>query len=653
MVELTAYDKTFELPNNGNEIKYTKQIADIFDLAVVASSYTNGFTIPKTPHNTEIMNQLGIVGDTSQIPYSKVPSSLKHYGFDLFRNGWLAVRNTNEDYIVSVADGMIDFFKAIENKTMGKDLDLSNFNHIKDLPSVLASFTNDFYKYIVADYNGKNFGINGEDEGINIDYLVPCFSVRKLMDLVMSTYGFQYNIANIEDINEWYITYPKSPAEDQTPVEVFQANRAAFVTPPYDIGGGFYSAPPAISSWTSSIFTEGVLINNWKYQIAETSGYIINFDAEMYARYSSSFTNEGGQYYSELFRKTQLSILVNGLEVVSYINNQNYTVAPTEQITGSVTLPLNEGDIIEYIFKAPSTILFVTKLYTMFQIRCNSINIEVLKTNLGDVNLSDAFKDYQIKDFVKEIFIREATTPIINNFSSDISFKTISERLDFENADDWSDKFVRRTNETYIQGSYAQKNGFTHKHDDSDDISFNGYVFVNNQNIPDYKDLYQSKTFAPINTLFEFATGVSTLKLKVWNRETKEDAEGSIGIEYKGLNNRFFVLKYKMSPEASYKFVSEAIPQIDSVLTFPYADLQGMTYDQIIPKKYSSYNGVLNNFRAHEIDLALSLNDFIGLDMSRPKYFSQEGSYYSLNRLIFSEGGTVSGEFIRINKATK
>ena len=79
MVELSAYGQQFELGSKSAEIKYTKQVSDIFDLAVVASSYTNGFSIPKTPNNTQIMNQLGIGPDGYKIS-SKVNTWNEFFG---------------------------------------------------------------------------------------------------------------------------------------------------------------------------------------------------------------------------------------------------------------------------------------------------------------------------------------------------------------------------------------------------------------------------------------------------------------------------------------------------------------------------------------------------------------------------------------------
>lgn len=649
MVKLTANGQSFE-GLDSQSIKYTKQIADIFDLAVVSSSYTNGFKIPKTPLNTQIMQGLGIIGDTSQIPYSKVGISLSDNGFVIFKNGWLSVSSTDDYYNVSCIDGMIDFFKAIENKTMGSDLNLSNFSHIKDLPSVIASFTNEYYKYIVADYNGKNIGINGTTEGINIDYLVPCFNMRKLFDLVMNTFGFPYNDNNIEEINDWWITYPKSPAETVNDELSAELNKSFFASQPYQLTGDNWTAQPSFKSWDTSVVNEGVLISNWTYKILDSSPYRIEVGSEMYALYRSRY-NQSNERYLPI----TCLVLVNGNVVISFQSD------PYEIVERDLVIFLNYGDILEFRYVVtPYFISLVPGVsisgilgdqgYILREIRHNSTYLKVYKTNQGNVNLSDAFKDYQIKDFIKEVFWRTAVTPTTNMLTNEMSFVSLDERLDFSRAVDWSDKYIQRKKETYIQGSYAQKNIFKHKYNAEDDISQNGYLYVNNKNLEAEKTLVQSNIYAPELINFDFGNGIKTNKFAVWQRETKEDADGVLSIEYKGLNNRFYIMKLIESPTSTYTFISEAVPAITTVSTFPYASTDGTTYDQIVPLKYNAYSGVLDNFRSHEIELALNLNDILGLYLTRPYYIKKEGMYYVLNRVFYQEGQTLTGEFIRINK---
>ena len=79
MVELIINGNQIELPKDV-AIKYSKQISDIFDIANISCSYTNSFEFEKTPKNTQSMQQLGISGDGSQIPYIKNTAQLKVNG---------------------------------------------------------------------------------------------------------------------------------------------------------------------------------------------------------------------------------------------------------------------------------------------------------------------------------------------------------------------------------------------------------------------------------------------------------------------------------------------------------------------------------------------------------------------------------------------
>src|SRR6478609_4524189 len=170
MVELIINGNKIELPKD-TSIKYTKQISDIFDLANVACSYTTSFEFEKTPRNTQTMQFLGINGDSSNIPYIKNEALLKVDGFDL-----------------------------------------SNFEHEKNMTTVIASFSNEYYNYIIADYGGKTIF----NDGINIDYLAPCFSVRKIWELIFSTFGFNCDYTYLSYFDGLYITYPQDVNQEQS-----------------------------------------------------------------------------------------------------------------------------------------------------------------------------------------------------------------------------------------------------------------------------------------------------------------------------------------------------------------------------------------------------------------------------------------------------
>lgn len=644
MVELTAEGLPFELKTKGQEIKYTKQIADIFDLGAVVSSYTNSFTIPKTPNNTERMQQLGIVGDTSQIPYQQVSSSLAHHGFPTIPKGWLKVIETAEEYKVSITDGMIDFFKSIENKTMGTDLNLSQFNHTKDLPTVIDSFDGEYFRYLIADYAGKVLGVDGDDEGINIDYLVPCFNMGKLFELVMDTFGFTYDDTNITELDEIYITYPKSPSESIIETLIADFTKSNYIAQPFPVGGGVYE-PSGEYYWTTQDVDEGTVLENWRWVVPQDAAYRLDFIAEIYARYANIVN------VNEVQKPMNLTINVNSIPVASGLSD------PLSPVTIGNSLYLSQGDIVSIEMRASPYQISGSRY--LHDIHHNSSRLRIYRTNQGNVSLSDVFKDFAIKDFFKECLIRMAVVPIISNgvngLNTHLSFKRLSDRISFDNAVDFTDKFVSREKETYINGSYAQKNTFRLKYNDEQDTSQDGYLMVNNANLSDEKILIQSKLYAAENSITRFydiaeTEYFETKRFPIWLPESKQDAAGNITVEYKGLSNRFYLMKQALSPVSTWRLVSEQVAGSDTVTQLPYAITEGTTFSQIVPDRYFDYKGVLDNFRCHNIKMALGLADFIGMDLTVPVYFGQEAQYYIVNRVDFQEGDLSNAECIRINR---
>lgn len=645
-IGITLNGQSLDLKRQASELKYTKQIADIFDMASVSSSVTNSFSIPKTPNNTQIMKQLGLVGDTSRVPYEKVNASVTDSGFPVIAQGFLTVSETSSDYKISIADGMVDFFKAIDNKTMGTDLNLSQFNHIKDLETVIASFTGEYYKYIIADYNGKVFADSEDGAGINIDYLVPNFNVGKLLELVMETFGYSYDTNNIEELDDTWVTYPKNPGETISEELIAEFNKGLYVQTPTDLGDGIAYFPEQ-QFWDSSTVSEGTVLDNWRYVVPQDGAYRVSAVVEAYGHYKTWQNNAfvGGNYYEPI----NVNVARNGDNLFSFQTD------PYEARSGEASYYLTAGDIIEIEYRAEIQPISYRRMQDMHH---NSTLLEVRLTNQGNVILNDVFKDFAIKDFFKECLWRTATIPIINPVTKHIYFLSIDEYLDLGRADDWSDKYAGRIKETYIQGSYAQKNTFHHKYNDSEDISQDGYLYVSNQNLSAEKKLADSKIYAPENVITRFNDTTSTeyfetRKFTVWSRESKEDASGELGINYKGLSGRFYFMKAQLSSVSTWRLVSEAIVGSETVTQIPYADVSGTTFNQIISDKYNAYNGVLNNFRCHEIGLVLGIADFIGTDLTRPKYFGQEGQYYILNRLNYEDRKVVSGEFVRINRVAQ
>lgn len=653
MVELIVAGKPIELLRKGQQIKYNRQIADVFDIASVSSSYTNSFTIPKTPNNTEVFEQLGIVGDQSTIPYTKVPVTVRNNGFDLITEGWLNVQSTSEDYKCSIIDGMVDFFKLIENKTIGVDLDLSNFQHTKSMESIVESFDNEYYNYIIADFGAKKYIISffPLEYAINIDYLVPSFSVKKLLELIFSTFGYTYESIEMDAfVDGLFITYPTPPLFESTDEDLIATFIKGFWTSTNINNLGDKYSVVSENFWDSYTISKGEVINNNIYRFENTSNYKITFSIEAYARYYHPAI--GSEYKPCTFQ------IIKNNQVVAQVQTDPFAPVSLEfniyaQAGDSITtiLFVNEASYIVNRFgNNPEN----NKTMTLRNISHNSTNIKVYEFSSDDVDLSNAFKSFKIKDFFKELLYRTGLTPFADNIEKKITFIPISQRIDTENAIDWSDKYVRRKNEIYLKNSYAQKNIFKMKYNEGMENENDGIINVNNRNIDDEKVLATSMIYSPIDDFAEFrpVTGdwVSTPVIPMFTKEVNTEEDGSLKIDYKKLDNRFYFVRRNTVTDRQWVLKSEIVPDEETVNQIHFATTERTLLGQLITENFTDYAMIFDNFRAHEIELALGLEDILNLDLTRPYYFKQEAGYYILNKLPYQDGETTTGEFVRINK---
>lgn len=636
MVELIINNQQIDLSPK-TKIKFTKQIADIFDLAQVSVSHTNSFDFEKTPNNTQAMQQLGISGDSSKIPYQKNDAKLKVNGFDIISNGWFNVSNTDDKYQGAILDGMVDFFKAIENKTMGTDLDLSMFNHEKLLETVVNSFSNEYYKYIVADYGGKNLFENG----INIDYLTPCFSVRKLWELIFSTFNFNCDYENLSYLDGLSITYPKEISQGQVNETVATLNKGFFKDEGRVTIGGTSTIRPEYRQWDSSTIIEGSLIDNWKYIIPETTSYNFDLTSEMYV-----FYRRPNFYNREV--NPRVDIKKNGVVIGSILSDYSEGDDVGTERFLNFNLPCNAGDIIEMYISAPANLNFRGRSFRNYEWRHSSTNFVISKTDLGTTILENELKDFLIKDFIKEITWRTGLTPILNKETNTVEFITLDSRIDFSNAQDLSHTFIERTSETYTN-DYAQKNIFKLKNNADTDNQGDGFLYVPNKNITDEKIIANSKIYAPDKKIVtNFINGVQTNQYKIWESEAKEE-NGTVVIDYKGLSGRFYFIRH-YNQSGSFKMISEILNDETVASSIPVGINTNTLFEEAVYDNYAEYQKIFENFRVHTISQSLTENDFIGLDLTRPVFFKQENAFYICNKIPFEEGEKSVGEYIKINK---
>jgi len=594
MLEIILNNGSLEVPNDA--IKYTKVGNDIADLSSRETDYTDSFSLPKSANNVNLLQGLGLKNDTSIVPYSKVEATLVDDGMVLINKGWLNVKETSNEFKINLYHGLIDLFKAIENKTFGDDVDLSEINHTKDLGTVIASFTNPYYRYIINDYGGKTHLPTGE---INIDYLVPSVRVSYLWNKIFTTFGFTQigNVFNTFDFSELWLTYPKGVDTNLTPVLY-----AEFL------------------QWDGNVFNSisvinGSNLNNESYIVPSNGIYNINFDGLINYDLPNLSTQTEGIY-----------LTVNGnplyYSYLSPLNNVIISLAQGDQISLTWSLAFGSFNYADGFFK-------ISKYNTL-------------------ISFSEELKQLKITDFFKEILNRFALTIFVNK-DNEYIFKTFDERLQSQ-VIDWSDKYIERTNETYTAKSYGQINTFRQEYRDERLDHADGKFSISNKNLEPEKEILKSKIFSAEKELSTFKINTTTNEniyaTPLWEKEITEN-NGTQQIKYKVLSKRFYFLRTEtITQNAILK--SEVLGSTQTVNTLPVARFLTTAYKDFVPRYYNNIQLLLNDFRFHKIKLALTTIDFINLDFDKIYYFEQEQNYYFLNKVSFEKGKESTAEFYRI-----
>ncbi len=673
MVELRINGEITDLPNDVN-IKHTLQVHDIADVSSVNASYTNSFKLKKTPTNTQIMQGLGMTGDKSLIPYLKTRADLLENGISLIFNGWLNVKNTNDEYNVSVIDGIIDFFKALDNTKFGTNITLPELNHQKSIQTIIDSLNSEYYRYLINDYGGLN-NIAGSiisEYFTNIDYQIPSARVKYIWNRIFDTLGFTYSgtIFENEDFQNAWVTFPKTnsvptyqPLQEYTK-ETIEASFWNNIDGNLELVG-FFGANNFLWDSITVINPGYISISTTQFRLPETN--ILQTDN---FRFSFSFSAEteynlGMDQYPlfswKITAPIKMKVYKNGQEVGEFIADGgdyefNYSLVEGDVISyRMVAMTISElfqwansNGYEDYPFNIPFQFFYIKKATG---VEFDSLELKIDQVEFEQTDFEDAFKDLTPKEFVKDVMQRFGLTPIPDKYENHITFYTLEETLNLGLAIDWTEKYRERTNESYTYQNYAQSNIFQHKYTEEAQSHSNGILNIFNENLDESNVIVNSKYFAPeenLERLRIFNKIHFVRPTLVWTKEINIDDDENITIEYKGNTGRYFWLKSKRVNE-NILYASPILGGSQQTNAYNLADTHNTTYADLVPKYYAEYQQILNNTRIHEIELNLSAVDVIDLDFSIPYYFEQEQSFYKLNKIVYEAGKPSKGEFIKLN----
>lgn len=646
--------------DNKSKVAQTKQANDLININTRQTNYTNRFKAPLTASNKRAFAQLGIVGNTSNIPYQRNEAFLYSDSGECFIfNGFSVIKSTSNSYDINIYDGNIDIYKAIENKNLSS-LGLTEISHAKNLTNVVGSFSGDLdYKYIIADYNGKMLY---DTDKINIDYLVPSVRVKYLWDKIFSENGFTYSgsVFNTFDFENLWMSYPKGVLSTAPPVDLYTSNDVEFV----ENNSPSVIFPTPLVTRNSTYLKQNTNTLDNLQQIFDDRHFKITEGGNYKVEITGQIRNVGHRIiYTPIFSyqpypiKCDLWLAKNSENIE---NSDNVTLIQLLQsglggdsfsdigtIAVDSLVGLQDNDSICFVLVENSDVNSGIKYYSYSTVD-TPIDVNISRVDDEIINFDDAFINFKIKDFFNEVMFRYGITPYKDKYTSNYNFLTLQELLQTADVEDWSadkNKFVKRNSESYIYSNYAQQNVFKHKYNEPNDDYYDGQILINNENLQDSRNAIVSKIYVPEEiptNIFERQTNV----YKLWDKEPKDDGTTT----YKSLSKRFYFMRYEdYFFTSSTTIGSEELATEQLINNAPFESFFGLSFSNAIQEYYLPLHNILNKARVINADIYLTESDITNLDLTKLYYIKEEGGYFVLNKTInFIRNGAIKNELINV-----
>jgi hypothetical protein len=616
----------------GTVIAQTKQVNDLNSLETRQTNYTNKFRLPKTATNLKIMQFLTLPGNTSDIPYQKNECSLySHSGECYVYKGWAVITDGGDSYDAAIYDGIIDLYKAIENKTLA-DLTLTEIDHVKDTATVIQTWDNTStlpYRYILADFNGDTGATNNPNNArVNLDYLIPSVKVSYLWNKIFTKYNIRYSgsvFLTQNFVNLW-ITYPKGVSTSENDLIVFESDTYAF------------------------------------YNSSTVSGYRQSFWLQYNAASTNLLTSNGSQKHLKVTEngyyriEAEGHIMIRGRATINFAKNGEPFALPSqigasEELIGINNIPFTVSRGV-YLNAGESICLFLKGYGSSFKfIEENTLTVRLVKVTPNNMNFTEAFSDFAITDFLKEVVHRFGLTLFKDRHTGNYTFLTLQEQLQAADAENWSSKFSKKMSENYVYGSYAQRNWFRYSYNDKENTGNDYYIDVPNVNLPESKDIIKSKIYSPEirqSTYLNQSTNV----YKFWDKEIKEaDAQNPQSVSYKPLDKRYYFMrgKFELQPVNLY---SDAFSSSVHNLFIYRENFYKLSYNDVVQEYYHPIKQLLEKAQLVNAELWLTDADVANFDFKKLYYIEQLSSYFIMNKINnYVPGKVTNCELVRVQYA--
>lgn len=576
------------------------------------ASYSQAITLPRSLRNERILGIQLRVDAVSQLPYRSYPCELLSDGSRVSPAGAvLRITSLKKDYIGAQILGtnadLVEVLKAKSTETVKADgfgmiWMNSNIKPTGTLPNGVA------YHWVYANLV-KNL-LSKDDAGApggyikSPDKVYPMLNFQGVVRWILEQEGYDLDLPQTSGVE-------LAGRYDYIPALVPKCAQWAVGATVFEAFG--QGAPNSRGvTWDPTSTPIPGMWGSW--QNKQYLSYYATWDGDVTLRMVYTLTNN--------------SAILNVRK-----NDAAYITDHTVSATGSedFTIKLKAGDhlFIQLSQNNPSSPLQATaSVRTVLPKETNGIAVGAQYDLLASLGFSTR------ADIVQEFMRLYGLTMQVDPVKKSVLMYPLNYVIDHKEDDaaDWTQKLVPDTSElTYQVGSYAQKNTFGLKPDETNGIRDTYTFSVDDSNLVESKDLWTSKFLA----IAEVPNGDenSAPNFPVYEVDRSGTERTAWGLKYSTPGSPVIV-RWLVGATRDLQLTQGYSPRIWQVDDVSVAEAN------VIPASYFAeyyaplWDTVLNKAKAIQVTVNLNALDIEGLDLSRPVWLEQYGHYFYVSKIV-------------------
>lgn len=590
-----------DMGESGVSLEYRSNI--LTDISKIVSNFSYTIKLPKTKNNLRLIECAHVPSAVSSFPYLPHVGTLLRDGVQIVDGANVVLMSVSDTIEIALSWGnATGFSKIIEFEGNLDDLDYGIDDYI-------------FWRYDISpDENVPimNYGFRSTEKHVSYH---PVVSAKWLLDRIQSQFGVNLLFPSDKQDVLQSLKIPLLKKEDAQ--KHVDANRVALTLNGLKKTDGtlrvyqlmFYGL---VSSYYVEYYSDSVLISAFKPKFNNMQ---LNYSIDCKLIYVGSAYKNGG--YLDIVDADTGEIIdqVNAFEVIDR-GNDNY------ECHFKKDLSLEPYDKTIYVSTTVSktgndSVSLVSGSITL------EAKVSEVGADIGEYNryfIIPNLPSIKLIDFIKSIayMLGVFAVPGDNNDIRFISFDTVIENK--SNAVDWSGRVLFNDygdvarNISYQLNDFTQKNWFRYKEDDNVTENYDSFIAVENRAL-DYERDAVSLPFSACDTL----GGVASIPLYSYN----DDGE----LEYdSGMNPRIVLYDSETRSGVFYP----------------------LRWEELIRQHYASYQEVVRQPKVIKELVLLSAPELAVLDLLKPVYIRQYGSYFAIVKVKTKENNICEVELLKI-----